>query len=278
MSKPTFSQLLSTLSLSFPPSFPIDSSLAAALFRLVHGACYKFLARRFSVSSSANACPNISRIVVGFGWISLPNYCGILGFGRFEVDGQLMGSSGSVLVQALVDSEGRFLDISTDWPCSIKPESILHQTKLFLELLNGPCYKLGNGNSVPQYILGDSCFPLMSWLITPYLRTNEEGDSLGSPEGEFNAVHSRAMGLVERAFGRVRVSWQLFSKRWKVRCVEYLPFRAIVRRKCGGLKGGRRGVEAVSEEDVDERGQRIRDAVAQHLNRSHTNTSFCLIS
>ncbi|XWS70768.1 hypothetical protein CRYUN_Cryun03dG0077200 [Craigia yunnanensis] len=310
MSKPTFSQLLLTVSPSFPPSFPADSSLAAALFRLAHGASYKFIAPRFGFSSSADACrafytvcklindklgnsldfqADISRILVGFGWISLPNCCGVLGFGRFEVDGQLMGSNASVLVQALVDSEGRFLDISAGWPCTITPDSILHQTKLFSrveesrELLNGPCYKLSDGNSVPQYILGDSCFPLLQWLITPYVRSNEEGDSFGSPEKEFNAVHSRAMGLVEMAFGRVRARWQLLSKRWKQECVEYLPFVIVMGCllhnfliKCSeplpeeNVEDSREDEEELrpaSEEELDERGRRIRDAIAQHLNR-----------
>lgn len=91
-------------------------------------------------------------------------------------------------------------------------------------VINGPCYKLGDGYSVLQYILDNSCFPLLPWLITPYLRPNEERDSLNLPKKEFNAVHSQAMGLIEMAFGRVRASWQFLSKRWKERCVEYLPF------------------------------------------------------
>ncbi|XP_022731303.1 protein ALP1-like [Durio zibethinus] len=310
MSKPTFSQLLLTLSPSFPPYFSPDSSLAAAIFRLAHGASYKFLARSFGFSSSADACrafytvcklindklgnsldfqADISRIMVGFGWISLPNCCGVLGFGHFEVDGQLMGSNGSVLVQALVDSEGRFLDISAGWPCSIKPESILHQTKLFSrveesrELLNGPCYKLSDGNSVPQYMLGDSCFPLLSWLITPYVRSNEEGDSFGSPEKEFNAVHSRAMELVGVAFGRVRARWQLLCRRWKEECVDYLPFVIVMGCllqnfliKCSeplpedNVANSRENEEElrpVSEEEGDKSGRRIRDAIAHHLYR-----------
>ncbi|OMO80357.1 Harbinger transposase-derived nuclease [Corchorus olitorius] len=310
MSKPTFCQLFSTLSPSFPPTLPPDSSLAAALFRLAHGASYKFLARRFGFSSSADACnafytvcklindklgnaldfqTDISRIVVGFGWISLPNCCGVLGLGRFEVDGQLMGSNGSVLVQALVDSEGRFLDISAGWPSTIKPESILHKTKLFSrveesrELLNGPCYNLSDGYSVPQYILGDSCFPLLPWLITPYERSNEEGDSFSSPEKEFNAVHSRAMGLVKTAFGRVKARWQLLSKKWKEGSVEFMPFVIVMGCllhnfliKCSEplpeehVEDSREDQDElmpVSEEEADESGQRIRDAIALHLNR-----------
>ena len=143
--------------------------------------------------------------------------CGVLGFGRFGVEGEVLGKNGSVMVQALVDSEGRFLDVSAGWP-STMPETILHQTKLYLgveesrELLNGPMYDLTDGNSVPQYILGESCFPLLPWLLTPYIRANEE-DSFGSSEREFNSVHGRAMGLVGTAFGRLGARWQLLSKR-----------------------------------------------------------------
>lgn len=200
-----------------------------------------------------------------------------------------MGSNGSILVQALVDSEGRFLDISAGWPCTFKPQSILHQTKLFLrveesrELLNGPCYQLSDGNSVPQYILGDSCFPLLPWLITPYVRSYEEGDSFGSAEKEFNAVHNRAMGLVEMAFGRVRARWQLLSKMWKEECVGYLPFVIVMgcflhnflikcseplpEENVGDSREGEEELTPVSEVEVDESGRKIRDAIAQHLNR-----------
>ena len=61
------------------------------------------------------------------------------------------------------------------------------------------------------------------------MRSNEEEDSFGSPEKEFNAVNGRAMELVKMAFGRVRASWQLLSMRWKEECV---PF---VIRDCDGL-------------------------------------------
>ncbi|KAK2661338.1 hypothetical protein Ddye_007871 [Dipteronia dyeriana] len=309
MSQQTFAHLLHTL---FPalssslPSFPPDSALAATLFRLSHGTSYKSLASRFGFPSSADACrvfytvckaindkfgnlvefrENLERIVVGFGWISLPNCCGVLGFGKFNVDGELLGRNGSLLVQALVDSEGRFLDISAGWPCTMKPESILYQTKLFIgveesrELLNGPAYELGDGNFIPQYILGDSCFPLMSWLITPYVRNNEE-DSFSSAEKEFNVVHSRAMGLVDTAFTRVKSRWQLLGRRWKEECIEFLPF--VIVTGCllhnflikfsepmpdddlGCLKDEE---FLIFEGGVDETGRGIRDFLAEHLSR-----------
>lgn len=272
---------------------------------MAHGAPYKAVARRFGIVSS-EACrafytvckavneklgdlfvfrADIDRIVVGFGWISLPNCCGVLGFGRFGVEGEVLGKNGSVMVQALVDSEGRFLDVSAGWPSTMKPETILHQTKLYLgveesrELLNGPMYDLTDGNSVPQYILGESCFPLLPWLLTPYIRANEE-DSFGSSEREFNSVHGRAMGLVGTAFGRLGARWQLLSKQWKEECIEFMPF--VIVTGCllhnflikynepmpdENVRCLREVELPVFEGEVDETAQRIRDALASHLSR-----------
>ncbi|KAH7574326.1 hypothetical protein JRO89_XS03G0282900 [Xanthoceras sorbifolium] len=59
MSQQTFSHLLHTLFSALSsslPSIPPDSALAAALFRLSHGASYKSLARRFGFPSSDDAC------------------------------------------------------------------------------------------------------------------------------------------------------------------------------------------------------------------------------
>ena len=53
------------------------------------------LAHLFELKSDVN------RIVVGFGWISLPNCCGVLGFDRFKVEGDLFGEDGFLMVQAL---------------------------------------------------------------------------------------------------------------------------------------------------------------------------------
>ncbi|XP_065629244.1 protein ALP1-like isoform X1 [Quercus suber] len=310
ISKPSFSLLLSLLSPLLSTSLPSISpsyALAATLYRMAHAAPYKAVARRFGFSSgSAEACrafytvckavneklgdlfvfkADIDRIIVGFGWISLPNCCGVLGFGRFGVESEVLGKNESVLVQALVDSEGRFLDVSAGWPSTMKADTILQQSKLYLgveesrELLNGPRYELSDGNSVPQYILGESCFPLLPWLLTPYIRANEE-DSFGSSEREFNSVHSRAMGLVGTAFGRLRARWQLLGKQWKEECVEFMPFVIVTGCllhnfliKCSepmpdeNVRCLRERKLPVPEGELDESAQRIRDVLASHLSR-----------
>ncbi|KAJ7957456.1 Harbinger transposase-derived nuclease [Quillaja saponaria] len=307
MSKPSFNLLLNLLSPSLEsalPTIPPNYSLAAALFRLAHGASYKAVARRFRIDS-AEACrafylvckevndklghlfefsSDLETIVMGFGWNSLPNCFGVLGLAKFGIDGELLGKDGSLMVQALVGSEGRFLDVSAGWPSTMKPQTILLQSKLYLEvekskeLLNGPSIE-NDGHLIPRYILGDSYFPLLTWLLTPYNRLNEE-DSFSSLERAFNSVHDNAIGIVRIAFQRLRARWQLLAKQWKEECVEFLPFVIVTGCllhnfliKCGEPMpdkntGHVKEVDLpVFDGDVDENAQRIRDILAMHLSQ-----------
>ncbi|KAA0063508.1 hypothetical protein IC582_011878 [Cucumis melo] len=311
MSKSSFSLLLRLLSPIQSPSsssVPPDCALAAALFRLAHGASYKAVGRRFGIDS-ADACrsfyavckaineklghllelrSDIDRIVVGFGWISLPNCCGVLGLRRFGFEGEL--KNGSLLVQALVDAEGRFLDVSAGWPSSMKPATILRQSKLYeeieksSELLKGPVYNLDDEKPIPQYLIGDSCFPLFPWLLTPYIELNEE-DSSGFRERAFNSTHGRAMALVNTAFCRLRARWKLLSKPWKEGCRDFFPFIILTgcllqnflikcSEKLDEEQDQEEGASCSSEEQKfppfdgeigDGRGKDIRDALALHL-------------
>ncbi|KAL3643095.1 hypothetical protein CASFOL_013910 [Castilleja foliolosa] len=313
LSKPSFILLLRLLSPSLTSSLhPLapNIALAATLFRLSHSASFSSVARRFSLDS-ASACrafysvckaivenlghlfefhSDINRVIVGFGWISLPNCCGVLGIERFELEDHLMGENESLLVQALVDSEGRFLDVSAGWPGSNKPQHVLKMSKLFSgiedskEYLNGPSFELNYGNSIPQYILGDSCYPLLPWLLTPF---NEKDRELSSSEMAFNGVHRRGVELVGTAFAKVKKRWKLVGKKWNVQCIEAFPFVIVA---CCLLHNFLiKCSEAMEEEnaegckDVDvefplfdgvdnESGMRIRDALAFHLGRVSQRT------
>ncbi|CAI8610438.1 unnamed protein product [Vicia faba] len=309
MSNPSFFHLLDLLAPSISSSFPQispDCALAAAVFRLAHGAGYTSVARRFGISP-AEACRafftvckavndnlgnlfelrrDSNRVLVGFGFNSLPNCFGVLGLAGFGIED---GKNEFLMVQALVDAEGRFLDVSSGWPNSMKPETILRESKLYhdiqesRELLPGSSYKLSDGSLIPQYILGDSCFPLLPWLLTPYNRVNEE-DSFTSAENAFNCAHSHAMGLFGDAFGRLRTRWLLLSesRKWKRDCVEYLPFVIVTACllhnfliKCNDPLLREKNVTCVEKEGdfvasegvVNESAVRIRDALALHLSR-----------
>ncbi|KAJ0241790.1 Harbinger transposase-derived nuclease domain-containing protein [Hirschfeldia incana] len=303
MSKPTFFKLLSILSSDDSTPLP-SSSLAATIFRLAHNASYTSLAQKFgfdSVSTASRAFFTVCKLIheklgklddpkPDYSPRLLPNCCGALGFERFDVDGELLGS---LIVQAVVDSAGRFVDISAGWPGTMKPEAIFRQTKLFStaeeEFLNGapPC-KLGDGVSVPRYVLGDSRLPLMPWLVTPYSEEEEEEDCL-----EFNDVARTALRTVEVAFAKVRARWRILDRKWKPEMVEFLPF--VVTTGCllhnflvdsgdGDLQDecvvvvARDDSEMVKDDECEEEARRcegeayigasrIRDAIAENLSR-----------
>ncbi|GJR99720.1 ALP1-like protein [Tanacetum coccineum] len=320
MKRSSFSYLVSLLnnsclqSLSVPPT----TAVAAAVFRLAHGAPFNAVGRRFDLDTPT-ACrvfyvvckaiidnlshlfelrSDLERISVGFGWMSLPNCCGVLGVEYFSVKGNLFGENGSVMVQALVDSECRFLDVSAGWPSTTKPELVLRQSELFSsveetrELLNGATYQLNDGTDIPQYILGDSCFPLLPWLITPYKKPlldsddgGGEGDEGGMKEA-FNSVHSRGMELVDTAFGRLRARWKILSKEWKEESIESFPYVVVA---CCLLHNFLiKSNEEFPDEDSeymrnhdlseyegegDETGEKIRSAIAADLCRSKAEKS-----
>ncbi|XP_010907621.3 protein ANTAGONIST OF LIKE HETEROCHROMATIN PROTEIN 1 isoform X4 [Elaeis guineensis] len=301
MSKPSFYLLLQHLSpslLSDPSSGPPDHKLGAALFRLAHAAPFRGVARRFGLPSPAAACrafyqvckavadqlghlfelsSDLQRVVQGFTWMSLPNCCGVLGFARFSVEGELKG--GSVIAQGLVDSEGRFLDVSVGWHGSMTPAQIITRTKLYkaqhVVLAGGPPVEL-NGVSVPRYLLGSSCCPLLPWLLTPFKMVDSRSSS--SKDSIFNSVHARGMELADRAFGRVRARWQLLQTSWKEDCAEALPYVVVASCllhnyliKCSEPMPDE--IEVCVKElkfldfegKEDEAGERIRDALASHM-------------
>ncbi|KAL0403869.1 UNVERIFIED_CONTAM: protein ALP1-like [Sesamum radiatum] len=270
LSKPSFTLLLRLLTPSLTSSLhPLspNAALAATLFRLSHAASFSAVSRRFSLDSST-ACRAFysvcKAIVENLGHL-------------FEFNSDINR------IIALVDSEGRFLDVSAGWPESNKPEDILKRSKLFSgieeskEYLNGPSFELNSGNSIPQYILGDSCYPLLPWLLTPYSENNRE---LSSSEMAFNGVHRRGMELMGTAFAKVKQRWKLVGKKWKEQCIEAFPFVIVsccllhnFLIKCSEIlpdehaEGYRDAGFPVFDGEDNESGKRIRDALASHLSR-----------
>lgn len=215
---------------------------------------------------------DINRVTVGFGWISLPNCTGVLGYDKFKVNSV---KESILITQAVVDSEGRFLDVSSGWPGDTAFDVILRKSEFFQigEKLSGN--ELSNVNVIPLYLLGEKCLPMLPWLLTPYI-----GDELNEVQEGFNEVHRKGMEFVDVAFGRLRARWEILSEEWKGDCVEAFPFVIVAccllhnfLIKCSEdfpekSVGYKRDWEVpVFDGEVDESGKRIRDALALHLDR-----------
>ncbi|CAL5070353.1 unnamed protein product [Urochloa decumbens] len=298
MSKPAFFQLLHALDLPAASSsslaLPPDHKLGAALFRLAHAAPARAVARRFGLPSPAVAArafyevcraiaerlavlldlaapDRIARAVPGFCALALPNCCGALGYARF--------GEAAAVAQALVDADGRFLDVSVGWDTELAPAQILPRTKLCtsqaIVLANAPQGEL-IGGSVPRYFLGPASCPLLPWLVTPYNHVDATDDL--SKESIFNHVHAHGMQVVKNAFGHVRARWKLLDECWKGECQEALPYVVVAGcllhnflNRCGEpmpeeIQGNADADDfADFEGDKDKEGERIRDVLAAHL-------------
>jgi hypothetical protein len=98
----------------------------------------------------------------------------------------------SVVLQGVCDSGMKFLDISTGWPGS------MHDARIFR--LSSLCAKLEESGIGPYHLLGDSAYPLKSYLIVPF----RDNGHLTPEETHFNIIHSSSRNVIERSFARLK--------------------------------------------------------------------------
>ncbi|XP_035271766.1 putative nuclease HARBI1 [Anguilla anguilla] len=110
----------------------------------------------------------------------------------------------AINTQVVVDHNGLIVDVVAKWPGSTHDSYIWANSAVGQDAARGV---FGRG-----FFLGDSGYPLRTYLMTPVANPVTQG------EQDFNDAHIRSRGLVERTIGR-----------WKHR------FRCI-HRLAGGLK------------------------------------------
>jgi len=62
---------------------------------------------------------------------------------------------------------------------------------------------------VPLYHVGDSAYPMLTWLMKPFLYNS----SLSAEQRTYNYCIFRAHIVVENAFGQLKARWRRVSKR-----------------------------------------------------------------
>ena len=119
----------------------------------------------------------------------------------------------SMLIQAVVDFRGIFIDVNIGWPGKVHDARVFANSTLYQKGSNGTLFpdwsQTINGISVPLLILGDPAYPLLPWLMKPYI----ENARSTPEERNFNYRHSRARMVVENAFGRLKGRWRCILKR-----------------------------------------------------------------
>ena len=119
----------------------------------------------------------------------------------------------SIIMQVLVDHRGMFMDVYIGWPGKVHDARVLVNSPLYSKANSGSLFQSSSRNlegvDVPLVILGDPAYPLLPWLVKPYV----ENDRTPADQKLFNYRESRARMTVEKAFGRLKGRWRCLLKR-----------------------------------------------------------------
>ncbi|KAM0839669.1 hypothetical protein ACQ4PT_060164 [Festuca glaucescens] len=151
----------------------------------------------------------------------LPNCCGAIDATHITMTLPAVDSSEdwcdpaknySMFLQGVVDDEMRFIDIVTGWPGGLTVSRLLEYSGFYKlceagSRLNGPVRVSGNDAEIREFIVGDICYPLLPWLMTPF-----QGKNLSTPMVNFNARQKDAKMLGTRALARLKGSWRILDK------------------------------------------------------------------
>ncbi|XP_034551967.1 putative nuclease HARBI1 [Notolabrus celidotus] len=103
----------------------------------------------------------------------------------------------SIILQAVCDHQGRFIDTYVGWPGSVHDSRVLRHSPLYRRAIYPP---------PGHFILADGGYPCLQQplpLITPYKRLVQ-----GVGAQRFNSHHSRARSIIERAFGMMKTRFR----------------------------------------------------------------------
>ncbi|KAK8772737.1 hypothetical protein V5799_024017 [Amblyomma americanum] len=98
----------------------------------------------------------------------------------------------SIILQGVCDDRNRFINVFIGFPGSAHDARVLRESPIFEDC---------SQNCSNGYLLGDSAYPLLPWLLTPY---RDNGRSFPSWKKKFNKVHSQQRVAIENSFGLLK--------------------------------------------------------------------------
>lgn len=218
--------------LGSPLNLPAEIRLGIGLFRLATGSDYNDIARRFNVSEATSRfctkqlcrvlCTNfrfwvafpssnqLDFVSKSFEEISgIPNCCGVIDCTRFKIKRDNFQEK-NIVAQIVVDSSSRILNIVAGFRGNKEDSSVLKCSSLYCDieenkLLSNTSIDV-EGVPVPQFLIGDEGYPLLHWLMVPFV-----GPVPGSSEEHFNSKLRKMKLSGLRTFASLR-NWGILSK------------------------------------------------------------------
>ncbi|KAJ4745208.1 PIF / Ping-Pong family of plant transposase [Rhynchospora pubera] len=209
LSRGVSSRLLSR-TVSLPPS--LISRCTHSLTRLLSTTLYSQFVKPFPPSSSSSS----SR------YTPLPNLIGSIISSPVRLrlaapDSTLLSPNRpfpSVLLQAVADHRRVFIDACVRAPGSVDPASHLRESSLYQrassgKLLTEPIVNL-HGQKIRPYLAGDSSFPLLPFLLTPF------SSSPASSSASHPSYETFDTALIKYQAESIEPAIALLKGRWKI--------------------------------------------------------------
>ncbi|XP_053116340.1 uncharacterized protein LOC128329348 [Hemicordylus capensis] len=223
-------------------AIPVDKRVALTLWKLATSDSYRSVANQFGVGVSTasvivmEVCEAIHDVLLkhvvqlgdaqavmeGFERVGFPNCIGVVDETHIPILCSPHGASAyisgkglvSMVLQALVDSTGRFMDVYAGWSGGMQDSGLPWGSPLFERMEKGTFGPQTTteieGVAMGPVLLGGPACPLRPWLMKPYL------DPSSGPREHFNALLSKCRMAVTYAFERLKGRWRCLLKRLDV--------------------------------------------------------------
>ncbi|KAG9158651.1 hypothetical protein Leryth_021996 [Lithospermum erythrorhizon] len=153
----------------------------------------------------------------------LPNCCGVIDMThitmtlpssqqRADVWRDHMNNH-SMLLQAIVDPNFRFIDVFAGMPGKMNEMEMLQNSNFYSlcekgKRLSGTTLTISEDTELREYIIGKEAYPLLPWLIRPY---HEITPTLSEQEAKFNDKINKAHAIAKIALRNLKERWKLIQ-------------------------------------------------------------------
>lgn len=120
----------------------------------------------------------------------------------------------SILLQGVCDADCVFWNVCCNGPGALHDAAHFRSSRLWTELMEGgevvePLVKV-EGKEIRPYLVGDSAYPLLPFLITPFTGNGNCGEEQSvADQNAFDAQLKKGREKIEAAFGMLKSRWKI---------------------------------------------------------------------